>query len=389
MESESMSKRIVIVATVVLSLVMGLFFLPGTGCTLITDQTTSETELDVAILEEIWEILQEKYVEPDKLDVEALIQGAARGMVSALDDPYSAYLTPDDYELFSSGLEGEFEGIGAYVGERNGQITIIAPIPGTPADEAGIRPGDVIMGVNGESTTGWSVQDAVNVIRGPRGTPVRLLILHEGDSELVEIEIIRANIEVPSVYLEMRGEFAYIIITDFTERTGGEFDTVLDEIAAQDAEGIILDIRDNGGGVVSALVAVASHFLKSGIILTIIDREGRQTDYRVERTGGDVELPVVVLVNEYTASASEALAGALQDYDRAVIAGTTTYGKGSANKLYELSDGSGIYLTTSRWYTPEGHLIEGVGIEPDVILDLEEVDPVEWAIDYLENVAQP
>ena len=381
-----MSKKLIIVSMVALVLLLALFSLLGAGCPLFVVQ--DESELDLALLEEIWEVIQEKYVEPDNIDVEALVQGAARGMVDALDDPHSAYLTPEDYELFATDLAGEFEGIGAYVWERDGQITIIAPIPGTPADEAGIRPGDVIMGVDGESTVGWSVQDAVNVIRGPRGTPVTLLILHEGDTELVEIEIIRANIEVPSVYLEMRGAFAYIIITDFTERTGGEFDTVLDEITAQDAEGIILDIRDNGGGLVSALVDVASHFLSDGIILSIIDREGQQTDYSVKRTGGDVELPVVVLVNEYSASASEALAGALQDYSRAVIAGETTYGKGSANKLFRLSGDAGLYLTTARWYTPAGHLIEGEGIEPDVVLDLDEVDPVEWAVDYLESVVQ-
>jgi carboxyl-terminal processing protease len=389
MESESMSKKIVIVATVVLSLVMGLFFLPGTGCTLITDQTTSETELDVAILEEIWEILQEKYVEPDELDVEALIQGAARGMVSALGDPYSAYLDPDDYEIFGSGLEGEFEGIGAYVGERNGQITIIAPIPGTPADEAGIRPGDVIMGVNGESTAGWSVQDAVIVIRGPSGTSVKLLILHEGDTEPVEIEIIRASIEVPSVYFEMRGEIAHITIAEFTERTNDELSTALDEVSQQNATGIILDLRNNPGGLLSAVVDVTSRFLTEGIVLSIVNNEGKKTDYPVKSHGSDIELPIVVLVNEYSASSSEVMAGALQDHDAAVIAGTTTYGKGSANSLYRLSDGSGLYLTTARWYTPSGRLIEGEGIEPDFPLDLEEVDPVEWAIGYLENVAQP
>jgi carboxyl-terminal processing protease len=386
MESEVMSKRIITAAIVVLMLAMTLISPFGAGCSLFSDQ--DESELDLALLEDIWETIQERYVEPDEVDVEALIQGAARGMVNALDDPHSAYLTPDYYEMFTTELAGEFEGIGAYVGERDGRITIIAPIPGTPADEAGIRPGDVIMGVDGESTIGWSVQDAVNVIRGPRGTPVTLLVLHEGDTELVEIEIIRADIEVPSVYLEMYGEIAHITITDFTERTGGEFSTVLDEIAAQEAAGIILDLRDNGGGLLSALVDVASHFLSEGIVLSVIDREGRQTDYSVDRAGGDVELPVVVLVNQFSASASEALAGALQDHDRAVIAGSTTYGKGSANNLYLLSGGSALYLTTARWYTPEGHLIEGEGIEPDYSLDPGEVDPVEWAIDYLENGVQ-
>ena len=378
-----MLKKIVTTVTLVLVLVMASVGLIGTGCSLFPAE--DESELDLTLLEDIWEIMQKKYVEPGELDAEVLIQGAARGMVNALEDPHSAYLNPDDYEMFATDLAGEFEGIGAYVGYRDGNITIIAPIPGTPADEAGIKPGDVIMAVDGESTAGWSLQDAVNVVRGPRGTTVTLLVLHEGDTELVEIEIIRADIEVPSVYLEMFDKIAHITITDFTDRTGSEFSVVLDDIEAQGAKGIVLDLRNNGGGVVSAFVEVASRLLNEGVILSVIYNDGSRTDYSVRRTNELIELPLVVLVNQYSASASEALAGALQDYDRAVIAGTTTYGKGSANNLYQLSDSSGLYLTVARFYTPEGYLIEGVGIEPDFPLDLDEVDPVEWAVDYLEN----
>ena len=381
-----MSKKLITVVTAVLLLAVALASPLGAGCSLLSVQ--DGPELDLTPLEEIWEIMQERYVEPGELDVEALVQGAARGMVNALDDPHSAFMDLSHFQMFTSGLEGEFDGIGAYVGENDGHITIIAPIPGTPADEAGIRSGDIIMGVDDESTIGWSVQDAVNVIRGPRGTSVRLLILHEGDTELVEIEIIRADIEVPSVYLEMQGKIAHITITDFTERTGDEFSTVLDEIAAQEATGIILDLRDNAGGSLSAVVEVASQFLDEGVVVSVINNKDSKTDYSVKRTGEVIELPMVVLVNQFSASASEALAGALQDYGRVVIAGTTTYGKGSANNLYQLSGGSGLYLTTARWYTPNGRIIEGEGIEPDFPLDLEEVDPVEWAIDYLSNGVQ-
>jgi carboxyl-terminal processing protease len=380
-----MSKKIVATVMMALVLLVSLAIPLGTGCSLFPVDNKSGSELDVALLEEVWEIIQERYVEPDELDAENLVQGAARGMVNALDDPHSAYMTPEDYEIFTSGLEGQFEGIGAYVGERDGQITIIAPIPGTPADEAGIRPGDVIVGVDDESTVGWSVQDAVNAIRGPRGTPVRLLILHEGDTEFVEIEIIRAEIEVPSVYFEMRGNIAHISIAEFTERTNSQLSDALDEAAGQQAVGIILDLRNNPGGLLSTVVDVTSRFLDEGIVLSTIDRDGHKTDYPVKHTGSHIELPMVVLVNQFSASSSEVMAGALQDYGRAVIAGTTTYGKGSANNLYRLSDGSGLYLTTARWYTPDGRLIEGEGIEPDYELDLETVDPVEWALDYLEN----
>ena len=380
-----MSKKIVAMVTIILALAAGLAIHLGAGCSLISGQSTTETDLDTALLEEVWEIAQKNYVEPDELDTEALIQGAVRGMVNALDDPHSAYLTPGDYELFTSDLAGEFEGIGAYVGYSDGEIVIIAPMPGSPAENAGIRSGDIIMSVDGESTFEWSLMDAVLAVRGPRGTSVSLLVLHEGDTEPVEIEIIRAEIEIPSVYSEMRGDIAYIIITDFTERTGDEFSTVFDEIVEQESAGIILDLRNNMGGSVSAVVEVASQFLDKGVVVSVIYNDGRKTDYSVKSTGETIELPMVVLVNEFSASASEALAGALQDYEVAVIAGTTTYGKGSACNLYRLSDGSGLYISVARWYTPEGRLIEGEGIEPDFELDPEEVDPVEWALDYLEN----
>ncbi|UCB43823.1 MAG: PDZ domain-containing protein [Dehalococcoidales bacterium] len=380
-----MSKKIVTTVMIVMALTVSAVIPLGTGCSLITDQSTTESDLDVALLEEVWDIIREEYVEPDKLDVETLIQGAVKGMVEALDDPYSVYMDPDDYELFTSDLAGEFEGIGAHVGERDGQITIIAPIPGTPADEAGLEPGDVIVGVDGESTVGWSVQDAVNVIRGPGGTPVRLLILREGDTELLEIEIIRAEIEVPSIYLEMRGDIAHIIIAQFTERTSEELSTALDVVANQEATGVILDLRNNPGGLLSAVVAVASRFLDEGIVVSVVDNKGNKTDSPVEDGGQVIELPIVVLVNEYSASGSEVLAGALQDYDRAVVAGDITFGKGSVNILRPLSGDSGLYITIARWYTPGGRLIEGEGIEPDFEIDPEEVDPVEWALDYLEN----
>jgi len=380
-----MSKKIVAMVMIALVLTVSLAITLGNGCSLISGQSTTESDLDLALLEEVWEIIQEEYVEPDALDAETLIRGALKGMVDALDDPYSAYMDPDYYELFTSDLAGEFEGIGAYVEERDGHIIVIAPIPGTPADEAGVKPGDVIVGVDGESIVGWSIHDAINVIRGPRGTPVRLLILHEGDTELVEIEIIRAEIEVPSVYLEMRGYIAHIIIAEFTERTSEELSDALDEATEQQATGIILDLRNNPGGLLSAVVGVASRFLDEGIVVSVVDNEGKKTDSPVEDDGPVIMLPIVVLVNEFSASGSEVLAGALQDHDRAVVAGDTTFGKGSVNILLELSDDSGLYITVARWYTPGGRLIEGEGIEPDFKLDTEEVDPVEWALDYLEN----
>ena len=219
-------------------------------------------------------------------------------------------------------------------------------------------------------------------IRGPKGTSVRLLILHQGETEPEEIEIVRAEIELPSVYFEMRGDIAYINITYFSERTDEELSPVLESITQEAATGIILDLRSNPGGLLETVVDVASHFLKEGVVVDVVDNQGKHTSSSVKPSEITTDLPMVVLVDNYSASGSEVLAGALQDHGRATIAGTKTYGKGSVNILRQLKDGSGLYITTARWLTPNGRLIEGKGIDPDYELK-EGEDAIQWAIDYL------
>lgn len=377
-----MYKKMVI-AAVGLLLTAALVLTPAVGCELLEEPGT-DSEPDFALLKEAWDIVYKEYVEQDKLDAETLIRGAVKGMVDAIEDPYSAYLDPDAYEMSASDLTGKFEGIGAYVGYNEGRIVIISPIPGSPADEAGIRSGDIILGIDDESTIEMNVMDAVNRIRGKRGTPVKLLVLHDGDKEPVEIEIIRGEIELVSVLFETIGDVAHISITNFSERTSDELAPVLDEALDEDASGIILDLRSNPGGLLSSVAEVAGRFVKDGLIVTMVDNDGNKTEVPIKRSSSVINLPIVVLVNSYSASGSEVLAGALQDYERAVVAGVTTFGKGSVNYLHELSDGSGLYLTIGRWYTPDGRLIEGKGIEPDYVLDPEE-DALEWALDYLES----
>ena len=353
---------------------------PGTN----TPTTPSPTQgLDV--VEEAWGIIFQDYVERDSLDAKALSQGAIRGMVEALDDPYTAYLDPETYELSFGDLEGKFEGIGAHVAIRDDQLIIIAPIPGSPADKAGIRAGDEILEIDDEPTLGMSLIEAVLLVRGPRGTSVRLLILHQGETEPEEIEIVRAEIELSTVYSEMREDIAYINITDFSDRTDGELSPVLDSIAREAATGIILDLRRNPGGILTAVVDVTSRFLQEGVVVVTVDNQGRETTIPVKRKRITTDLPLVVLVDGFSASGSEVLAGALQDYGRATIAGTRTFGKGSVNILRPLKDGSGLYITTGRWLTPDGRLIEGEGIVPDYELELEGEDAIGWAIDYLKS----
>jgi len=371
---------------ITLLLVVSLTLSFGAGCGVV-DRTPQGLEPGLDSIAEAWETIFSDYVDKDRLDTEALSQAAIRGMVEALDDPYSAYLDTEAYQLNLGNLEGKFEGIGAYVGiDEDEQIMIIAPIPDSPAAEAGIEAGDIIMEVNGRSASEMSLTEVVLNIRGPKGTPVKLLILHQGEAEPEEIEIVRGEIELPSVYFEMKEDIAYIQITHFSERTGEELSPVIQDINQEAVTGIILDLRRNPGGLLRAVVDVAGYFLEKGVVVDVVDNEGEHTASAVEPGGTTTDLIMVVLVDSYSASGSEVLAGALQDYGRAAIAGTTTYGKGSVNVLRQLEDGSGLYITTARWFTPDGRPIEGEGIVPDYELDPEEEDAIEWAIDYLANV---
>ncbi|MFC1592751.1 S41 family peptidase [Candidatus Omnitrophota bacterium] len=336
-------------------------------------------------IEQAWGIIFSDYVDKDRLDASKLSQAAIKGMAESLGDPYTSYFDAKTQQLNINKLEGKFNGIGAHVGIRDGQLTIIAPIAGSPADTAGIRAGDIIQEINGGSTSGMSVAEAVLNITGPRGTSVRLLILHQGDTESVELEIVRDEIKLPSVHFDMKEDIAYIRIAYFSERTDKELSLVLKDIASTAATGIILDMRSNPGGLLQSVVKVASHFLTEGIVTKVRDNKEEYTSIMLRPKGITTDLPILVLVDSYSASGSEVLAGALQDHTRAIIAGTRTYGKGSVNLLRQLKDGSGLYITTARWFTPNGHLIEGKGISPDVELELKDEKAIQWAIDYLKS----
>ncbi len=382
-----MSKTIKIMLVTILLLV-SLVLSFGAGCTPDNETSTPTPPSSgegLGIVEEAWDIIFQYYVERDSLDADALRQGAIKGMLEALDDPYTSYLDAETYQLSLSDLEGKFEGIGAHIGIRDKQLTIIAPIADSPAAKAGIRAGDKVLEINGMSTSEMSLAEAVLFIRGSQGTPVRLLVLHQDETEPEEIEIVRAEIEVTSVRFEMREDIAYIIITNFSKRTDAELSPVLDSIAREKARGIILDLRRNPGGLLQAVVEVASHFLTEGIVVDVVDNQGNHETMSVERKRVTTDLPMIVLIDSYSASGSEVLAGALQDYARATIAGTRTYGKGSVNVLRQLKDGSGLFITTARWLTPNGHLIEGEGIDPDYELELGGEDAIQWAIDYLKS----
>jgi carboxyl-terminal processing protease len=315
-----------------------------------------------------------------------MTSAAIEGLISSLHDRYDAYVSPAEFNIVQSDFQGEFEGIGAIVSTTDNKIVIVSPIPGAPAEKAGIRKNDVILQINGEPVDSMSLDVAISKIRGPSGTTVKLLILHEGDTEPVEITVTRAKVEVPSVNFAMRGDIAYITVSQFTNRTEDEFAQVMPKLAANKAQGIIIDLRGNPGGLLNIVVEVASHFITKGIIVSVKSRQGVITTMNAVAENVTTALPMVVLVDEFSASGSEVLAGALQDHERALIAGNVTYGKGSVNTLQRLSDGSGIYITISRWLTPNGRLIEGNGIQPDKKLDITGDDAVQWATDYLHGL---
>jgi len=375
-----MSKTTKLIISLLLVAVIAIAFAGGYTFGL-TNFSVSGEGLDT--VEQAWNIILTDYIDRDQLEAGTLKRGAIEGMLESLDDPYASYLEAEHYELGASSLEGEFNGIGAYVTVEDDQLMIIAPIADSPADRAGIRAGDIILEIDGESVAEISLAEAIIKIRGPKGTAVSLLILHEGETEPEVIEITRARVEVPSVRSEMKEDIAYINITQFSERTKDELSPVLQDLAEEKSKGIILDLRGNPGGLVTTVIEVASYFLHEGIVLNI-KYTGEDVDtLRVENNAPATDLPMVVLVDNASASGSEVLAGALQDHDRAVIAGTRTYGKGSVNILRRLDDGSGLYITTARWLTPNGRLIEGQGIEPDYELELTGDEAIQWAVDYL------
>jgi len=326
---------------------------------------------------EAWATLQDNFVNPEKMDVQKMIYGAISGMVNSLGDPYTVFLSPDETEKFNNDVQGTFEGIGAEVGIKKGQLTIIAPLEGTPAQNAGLRAGDKILKINDKLTSDLTIDEAVDLMRGKKGTSVTLTIYRDEWTQSKEIKIVRDVIEVPSLKWELKdNKIAYIKLYQFSGKASSDFSQAAVQILASQADRIILDLRNNPGGYLEVAQNIAGWFLKNGdtVLIEDLGKENKQETYKAEGNSKLLPYPVVILINQGSASASEILAGALKD-DRGIkLIGETSFGKGSVQELNSLTGGSSLKITIAKWLTPNGNLIAEKGLEPDVKVEMTDAD---------------
>ncbi|MDT8366040.1 MAG: S41 family peptidase [bacterium] len=330
----------------------------------------NQTYDQIRLFSEALSIVQKNYVEEP--ESQELVRGAIKGMLNSL-DPHSSFMNPDMYKEMQIDTQGEFQGIGITIGTRDGILTVIAPIDDTPAFRAGILAGDKIVMIEDTSTKDMSLMQAVKIMRGPKGTKVTISIVREGEPEPIKYTITRDVIPLFSVKVKaLDPNIGYVRIAQFAKKTSAEFIEALEKIRGEKGEafkGLVLDLRNNPGGLLVSAIEIANVFVDSGPIVTTKGRlQNQNFAYNAKSKGTEPDYPIVVLVNGGSASASEIVAGALQDYKKAILIGTTTFGKGSVQTIYRLGDGSGMRVTTARYFTPSGRSIQATGIEPDIVV---------------------
>jgi len=336
-----------------------------------------KSDLDFSLFWKTWDTLEARYFDKSKIDNRKMIYGAIEGMVRAIGDPYTVFLSPDDNKVVNEDLQGSFEGVGIQLGFRGNQLAVITPLPGSPAEKAGIKAGDFIVGIKDDEnqvetgTVGLSLPDAVKLIRGKAGSKVTLLLTRDGINTSITVELERAKLDIPSVIVTFVGQkesIARIQLLKFGADTNGEWDKQIKSITEREGVmGVILDLRGNPGGYLEGAVDIAGEFMQTGSVVVVEERsDGKKNEFKTQRIGYLTQTPLVVLVNGGSASAAEILAGALKDAKRAKIVGDTTFGKGSIQEPLELDGGSGLHITIAKWLTPSGYWVNEKGLEPDV-----------------------
>jgi carboxyl-terminal processing protease len=382
---DSLTKALLGVAGVLLLVVVALLFFVigrdtagnGSGSAKATTSSPpANSQYDYSILNDIVSILDRDYVKPDNLDPQTLYEAAINGLLNSLNDSGTYYLDPQTYKA-TDPPSGTFEGIGATISQQGNDIVVVSPIKNTPAEAAGIKAGDIILAVDGESTKGWNTEKTVAKIRGPKGTQVTIRVRHADTQQEEELTITRAPIQVESVSTEAPPQgmtnsagqvvngIGYIRIREFTARTPQELQDAINQVQSNGAKAIVLDLRGNPGGLLNAVISVADMFLDKGTIVTQRNKDGREQSYTA-KPGVATNLPVVILQNKFSASASEVLAAALHDNGRATIVGDVSFGKATVNIARELKDGGVMFVSIAQWLTPNGSLIDKAGIQPDV-----------------------
>lgn len=343
---------------------------------LIQTRESAREEVPFSLYWDIWDKLDTKFAGEQPDDTQ-LFYGSIAGLVAAMGDPYSAFFPPENAEAFIEDLSGSFEGVGAEIGIKDGMLTVIAPLPGSPAERAGVMAGDIIIAVDDLDTYVMTLDEAVNHIRGKRGTAVTLTLRREGIDDSLDIVVTRGIISLQTVSHEMLNDDTGLLkINHFNNETISLMDRSISAMLSSGAKKIVLDLRNNPGGFLETSVQVASEWLPEEETVVIERKRGEDGDRHYTSSGGMrlLDLPTVVLVNEGSASASEILAGALQDHGAATVVGIQTFGKGSVQDFEILQDGTALKLTVAQWLTPKGRQIEGVGVTPDVLVDEDQID---------------
>jgi len=345
------------------------FSLGNSGIKIERAQPPEKQNIDFSLFWDVWDRLSVTYLDKSALKPAQMVYGAISGMVASLKDPYTVFLPPTDNKQAKEDLNGAFEGVGIELGySKDEQLMVVAPISGMPADKAGVKAGDFILKIDDKETIGITLPEAVKLIRGPSGTKVKLSLLHPSGKEPYDVEITREAILVPSVELEFKdNNVAYLRLTRFGDRTNEEWEAAVTKIVEHQPKvsGIVFDLRNNPGGYLSGSVFIASEFLSSGVVVQQQSSTGINETFSVDRQGKLTTQPLVVLINEGSASASEIVAGALQDYKRGKLVGEKSFGKGTVQEAQDLPGGSGLHITTARWLLPKGRSIDKTGVMPE------------------------